>query len=117
MVDTSCGAVARSDNEDQAIGTASGVLRRIRAELLSQAGTLNFKLEWAGFVLSAFGAYMLSYGNTSGWTWTAWAAWLVANTLGACFGYRCRHYGYALQSLVFIPSSLHGLMLTLGVTT
>lgn len=70
---------------------------------------LDIGLEWGCFALSAFGAYVLSFSPTSSWTWTAWAAWLIANLLGAVFTARRRCYGLTLQMLVFIPSSLHGL--------
>lgn len=108
-------AMPRSDTRPTSLlGAVAKRLRDILAEVAQQAHTLNFKLEWAGFALSAFGAYMLSFGQTSAWSWSAWAAWAVANCLGMGFGYRCKHYGYALQCLVFLPSSLHGLHLALS---
>jgi hypothetical protein len=85
--------------------------------LASQSRTLNFILEWSGFLLSAFGAYMLSFGVGMSGMWTAWAAWLAANVVGACFAIRNRHYGLALQSIVFMPSSMKGLITALQLAS
>lgn len=89
------------------------VARRLRVfweEISRQARTRDFYIEWSCTVLSAFGAYTMAFGSGMQGQLAAWTAWLLANVFGAIFAWRARHYGQLVQFIIFMPSSLGGIM-------
>lgn len=86
------------------------------ADLRRQVRTTDFYIEWSCTALSAFGAYSLAYSSSPQAHLAAWAAWFVANVVGAAFAWRSRHYGLLVQFLLFMPSSLKGITSSLGLS-